>query len=343
MYACLARFHAVWFALAFAIGADACAADEPVWQGMIGNLPKSEQAGFGGLCGVCIDHETGAILINISDRGFYRSTDDGKTFQRLSSEQPKGRTETPGCLLLDPTGAGKRLLTALVYGSPPSLSTDGGIRWKMMDGKAAHVDWCAIDWTAPDPKFVLALKHEAGGLLLASHDGGKSFAEIGKGFGPGWVFDNQTAVAAQVKTRDRPHANLARTDDGGSTWKPCGAFSPVGSGSVQALPKWRDGVLYWLVEGALIATRDKGQTWTKISSLPNGRYGPVFGKTTQQLFVLTNAGIVESTDGGTTWSKPTLLPKELKGSGGLTWLEYDPRSNALYIMKMGSDLFKMSR
>ena len=28
-------------------------------------------------------------------------------------------------------------------------------------------------------KFVLALKHESGGLLLASHDGGKTFSRVG--------------------------------------------------------------------------------------------------------------------------------------------------------------------
>ena len=29
--------------------------------------------------------------------------------------------------------------------------------------------------------------------------------------------------------------------------------------------------------------------------------------------------------------------------GGLTWLEYDPKGDVLYIMKMGSQLFAMKR
>lgn len=319
-------------------------ADEPPpWRAVLGDLVKTEKAGYGGMCGVAVDPNTGTVWINVSDRGFYRSDDQAKTFRRCGETQPKGRTETPGCLLLDPTGPSKRMLTALVYGSPVSVSTDEGVTWKSMDGKSGHVDWCAVDWTDPDLKFVLALKHEAGGLLLVSRDGGVTFSEVGKGYGTGWVFDGMTAVVAEAKTKERPNPNLVRTTNGGQTWQPCGAFSPVGTGSVQALPKWRDGSLYWLVEGALIASSDKGATWNKIADLKDGRYGPVFGRDAKQLFVLTNAGIIESLDGGATWSPPIAPPKELKGVGGLTWLAYDPKNDGLYLMKMTSDLYQFVR
>jgi BNR/Asp-box repeat len=318
-------------------------ADQPAWQGMLGDLVKIEKAGFGGLCGIAVDHETGTIWINVSDRGFYRSDDQARTFKRVSDQQPKGRTESPGCFMLDPTGKTRRLATALVYGSPISVSSNGGETWKSLHAKSAHVDWCALDWTDPGTKFVLALKHEAGGLLLVSHDGGTTFAEVGKGYGPGWVFDGETAVVAQAKSKDRPKPNLMRTTDGGKTWQPCGAYIPVGVNSAQALPKWRGGMLYWLVEGALIASDDRGATWKKVADVKDGRYGPVFGKDTKQLFVLIGAGVIESTDGGASWSKPIAPPKDLKGVGGLTWLEYDPKNDVLYLLKMGSDLFKLAR
>ncbi|MFL5342565.1 MAG: hypothetical protein ACJ8F7_20655 [Gemmataceae bacterium] len=335
-----ARFIVCAILLASAVPAYAA---DPAWQAMLGDLPRSEKAGFGGLCGICVDRTSGAVVINISDRGFYRSTDGAKSFRRISDAQPRGRTETPGCFLIDPTGRGSRWLTALVYGVPVSVSGDGGRTWTKMDGKSSHVDWCAIDWTDPEMKFVLALKHEAGGLLLASHDAGKSFAEVGKNFGPGWVFNATTAVVAEAKTKDRPRPNLVRTNDGGRTWSPCAVYSPVGSQSAQALPRFHDGTLYWLVEGALIASSDSGATWQKVCELRDGRFGPVFGKDGKHLFVLTAAGIVESTDGGATWATPIPPPKELKGVGGLTWVDYDPKDDALYLMKMGSDLFKLDR
>jgi hypothetical protein len=52
---------------------------------------------------------------------------------------------------------------------------------------------------------------------------------------------------------------------------------------------------------------------------------------------------VESTDGGVTWAKPISLPTEFKGTSPLTWLDYDPKANIVYVMKMGSDLYRLMR
>lgn len=331
------------FGLLLVVGPTAASAADPAWRPVTGDLLKREKTGFGGLCGVVVDHRSGDLWVNLSDRGMFHSGDQGRTWARVSDTQPKGRTETPGCWLLDPTGKTATMVTALVYGSPIAVSTDRAVTWKYLNNKSAHVDWCAVDWTDPERKFVLAMKHEAGGLLLASTDGGKSFAEVGKGYGTGWVFDHQTAVVATVKGKETPRPSLLRTTDGGKTFKPCGAFSPVGRNSAQALPKWRDGTLYWLVDGSLIITTDKGATWKKVGAVQDAQYGPVFGKDATHLFVLTKAGVVESTDGGVRWSKPLPPPSEMKGLGGLSWLEYDPTNDVLYLMKMGSDLYRLAR
>jgi len=96
---------------------------------------------------------------------------------------------------LDPTGNKKRLLLPTVYGGPIAVGSAEKGEWRTLDKASVHVDWCAADWTDADLKFLLALKHESGGLLLRSRDGGKSFDEVGKGNGPAWVFDADTAVA----------------------------------------------------------------------------------------------------------------------------------------------------
>ena len=330
----------VWILLCFVTLSRAAASD---WQPIATDLLQREKTGFGGLCGVVVDQQSGDLFVNLSDRGMFHSGDQGQTWKRVSDTQPKGRTETPGCWLLDPTGKSNRMTTALVYGSPLSVSGDRAATWKSLDGKSGHIDWCAVDWTDPELRFVLALKHEAGGLLLASSDGGQSFIEVGKGHGTGWVFDNQTAVVAQAKSKEQPNPHLLRTTDRGQTFHPSGEFSPVGINSAQALPKWRDGTLYWLVDGGLIATTDKAKTWNKIGEIKDAQYGPIFGKNARHLFVLTKSGPVESTDGGANWSPPLAPPKELKGIGGLSWLDYDPQHDTLYLMKMGSDLYRLSR
>jgi photosystem II stability/assembly factor-like uncharacterized protein len=307
------------------------------WEPTTVEILKSVKTGYGGLCGVLVDHDTGAVYINLSDQGLYRSTDQGKSWQPTGEKPFKGRTEVAGCLMMDPTGKSKRLVTALVYGAPISVSNDEGKTWTAMHGKSGHVDWTAVDWTDADLKFVFALKHESGDLLLVSRDGGKSFDEVGKGYGPAWIFDGKTAVVAETKTKDRPKPGLLRTDDAGKTFKRCADYS------TKVLPKWHGGSLYWVVDGALIASADKGESWKKLGDLKDGRYGPIFGKDDKHVFVLTGAGIVESTDGGATWSKPIELPKELKGVGALSWIEYDPKNDVLYAMKMQSQLFKLAR
>src|SRR4051812_35180601 len=278
--------------MALLVCAAAARADDPEWRPILDDLPKKEKADFGGLCGVVVERDTGRVFINVSNRGLYVSDAGAKKFERVSDGQPKGRTETPGCLMLSPDG--KKLVSAFVYGSPIGVSTDHGKTWAFMDRASAHVDWCAVDWADPEMKFVLALKHEKGGLLLLSRDGGKSFDEVGKGYGPGWVFDGKTAVVAQAKSKDRKTPNLMRTVDGGKTWKEAGQYSPVGNGSAQALPRWHDGSLHWLTETGLIRTSDRGETWKKVADVKDARYGPVFGKDGKHLFVLTGAGIVES-------------------------------------------------
>lgn len=304
------------------------------WRPVTTDLLAKEKTGYGGLSGVAVDRTTGRLFVDLSDRGVFTSADRGKTWERVEKSPLKGRTETPGCMMLDPTGKTNRLLLPTVYGGPIAV---GGADWRILDKASVHVDWCAADWSDPDLKFLLALKHESGGLLLRSRDGGKTFTDLGKGYGPAWVFDKDTAVVAREKTKAAPKGGVVRTADGGDTFTPVADFTPT------ALPRWHAGALYWLGDGALHRTADAGRTWATLGAVKDARYGPVFGKDAKQLFVLTGAGVVESTDGGAKWSAPVPVPRELKGVSALTWLDYDPTADTLYVMKMSSELYAFDR
>jgi hypothetical protein len=94
------------------------------WQPVATELLAKEKPGPFGLCGVLVDHATGTLYVNLSDRGVYRSNDQGKTWTRHGKER-KGRTETPGCFQLDPTGTTRKFVLSLVYGAPVMVgSTD---------------------------------------------------------------------------------------------------------------------------------------------------------------------------------------------------------------------------
>jgi photosystem II stability/assembly factor-like uncharacterized protein len=306
------------------------------WQAVTAELVQQEKPGYGKVCGVAVERKTGDVYLDLSDRGIYRSADLGKSWQRVGKEI-KGRTEWPGCLMLDPVGGSKKMVVALVYGGPIAVSPDAGANWTFLDKKSMHIDWCAVDWTDPDMKLIFALKHESGDLLLVSRDGGKSFDEVGKGYSTAWVFDGKTAVVAEAKSKAKPNPRLLRTTDAGKTLEPGPEYT------ARALPRWHGDMLYWVVDGALIATTDWGKTWKKVSDLKDGRYGPIFGKDGKHLFVLTGAGIVESTDGGASWSKAIAAPKEMGGVSALSWMDYDAVHDMLYVMKMSSELYRLER
>jgi hypothetical protein len=141
------------------------------WQPVTEELLKSEKTGFGGLCGIAVHPPTGDLYVNLSDRGFFRSKDQGATWQRLGTAELKGRTETPLCLMIDPIEH-KRFVTAFVYGSPIMISNDLESPGKAVSEKSGHVDWCAVNWKDPGEGLILTLKHEAADLLLVSRDGG---------------------------------------------------------------------------------------------------------------------------------------------------------------------------
>lgn len=313
---------------------DLAAAD---WQPVAAELLQREKPGYGGLSGVAVDPASGAVFVDVSDRGVFYSSDQGKSWQRLGKDAIKGRTETPGCLQIDPTGKSKRIIMATVYGGPIAIGALDQGDWRFLDKASTHIDWCAVDWVSPELKFILALKHESGGLLLRSNDGGKSFAEVGKGHGPAWVFDANVAVATLVKSKDRPKGTIVRTTDGGQTFQPCADYGPT------ALPRWHGGSLYWLADGQMIKTTTAGEKWEKVCDVKDGRFGPVFGRDAKHMFVLTGAGVVETLDGGATWSKAIPIPAEMKGVSPLTWLAYDAKNDVVYVMKMTSDLYKLAR
>ena len=307
------------------------------WEPMMADLLKAEKLGFGGLTGIVVDRQTGDVYAWLSDKGMMKSTDQAKTFKPLYLV--KGRTEWPGCMQTNPVGPLKTWVIALVYGAP-ILTSDDGEKFTPTDKKSVHVDWVAVDWSDPERKFLLTLKHESGDLLMASDDGGKSYRDVGKGYGPACIFDSKTAVAVQIipgEPKKPAKRILSRTTDGAKT------FEKVAEFSTKAMPVWYEKTPYWLVDGSIITSKDQGKTWESIATIKNGTFGPIFGKDEKQMFVLTTAGVVSTTDGGATWTAPIAPPKEMKGLGALSWIGYDAKNDIVYLMKMGTDLYRLKR
>ena len=76
------------------------------------------------------------------------------------------------------------------------------------------------------------------------------------------------------------------------------------------------------------------KTWEQVCKLRT--------RESKHKFVLTDGGIKESRDGGATWSQPIPPPRGFVMTAQ-TWVAYDAKHDNLYLMKAGSELYKLAR
>ncbi len=66
------------------------------WKATTTQLIEEEKPGFGKLCGVVVDHASGDVFINLSDRGFYQGGEGTDGMARLSDARSGGQDEEVG-------------------------------------------------------------------------------------------------------------------------------------------------------------------------------------------------------------------------------------------------------
>jgi photosystem II stability/assembly factor-like uncharacterized protein len=278
-----------------------------------------------GTAGVAVDPATGDVYMVVSDQGLWKSTDQGETFTRIDNKNVTGRCETGWALNFDP--AGKRLMCFMIYGNS-AATDDAGKTWT--PSKLSHLDFGAVDWGATSKCFV-SIRHEMGGMLTISKDGGKSWTDLSKGFARVGLFDEKNLVCGKAK-------GLVRSEDGGQTWSDVSEVTPPGF--VMAV---RDGVGYWPTTKGLLVSKDKGKTWAIQGAAVSAVHGPYWGKTAEHMVVVGSEGFHETTDGGKEWKKVAPLPKEFKVGGVGPNYGWDTVNNIFYASSMGKDTFRFKR
>lgn len=283
-------------------------------------LEKNKTAGIG------VDRTTGDVYMMANGIGLCKSTDQGQTFTQVSGKNVTGRFETGWGINIDP--AGKRLMCFIIYGSC-AYSDDAGKTW--IKSKVGHLDFGAVDW-ADTGKALLAIGHESGGTLKLSLDAGKEWKTMGKDFSATGIFDPKTLLT--VSKTD----GFVRSIDGGEKWTKV-------SDEKLAAPVMIEfkNVGYWLGEGGLLESKDKGATWTVAAPLPKGAcLGPMFGADENDMVVGCPDGLYESKDAGKTWTFAVPLAPDIKilkrgWYGNYAW---DPINNIFYASNMGKPSYK---
>src|SRR5690349_5213223 len=106
------------------------------WQPVLADLLKTEKPDFGRLSGVVVNHETGCVFVNLSERGIYCSGAGARKFNPLSDQAAAGADRKFVRAITEAKGARH----GRVYGKNDSHifeltragiveSTDGGATW----------------------------------------------------------------------------------------------------------------------------------------------------------------------------------------------------------------------
>ena len=297
------------------------------WTNISDPVTATVKPGYAGpTAGVVADRVSGDVFMVVNDQGLWRSSDHGATFARCDGGAIGGRCETGWALQADP--AGKRLACFMIYGSS-AMTTDGGATWTKW--KTSHLDFGAVDW-ADTGKRLLALRHESGGMLTTSDDGGATWRDLEKGFSGCGVLDRATFVAMKEK-----EPGIFRSTDAGGTWAKVSDEKPSA-----AVPVVFDGVAYWPTGKGLLVSHDKGATWTALASV-DATHGPLFGKDAARFAVIGKSGISETLDGGKTWQPAAPLPAGFTTNRVGPNYAWDPVANIFYASTMMKPTFALRR
>ena len=298
------------------------------WENISDSVTSQVKPGiYGPTAGVAVDRASGDVFMIVNDQGLWKSADHGGTFARVDEKTVGGRGETGWALQVDP--AGGRLACFVVYGSS-AMSSDGGKTWTKF--KTSHVDFGAVDWTDTG-KRILMLRHESGGMLTTSDDGGATWKDLEKGFSNLGVFDRNTFVATKEKQK-----GIFHSADAGATWAQVSTNTPTAG-----VPVVFKGVAYWPTGKGILTSKDKGATWADLGGPVEAALGPYFGADEKHFVVVGKGGFRETKDGGATWQPAAPLPAGFGVNRTGPNYAWDAKADIFYASTMTKPTFRFQR
>jgi hypothetical protein len=285
--------------------------------------------------GVAVDPSTGDVYMIIPDQGIWKSSDRGATFGRCDKGEISGRCETGYSINVDPAGGGR--LACFMLDGKCAMTLDGGKTWRPFKDVGRNWDFAAVDWSAVEPQHIFAARHESGGEMYYSNDGGKSWTQIAKDpkfFSVG-IFDAKILVTTKGD-------GILRSTDAGQSWEKVSDLEPTGR--VVRIYKSR---AYWLGKDGLLISNDLGKTWKRQGGSVGSGWGPFFGADEKHIVVVGRKGFFESRDAGESWQHAAAFPGvkgfDEKMPGWFVNIAWDPKGDVFYASRMGMPTYKFER
>ena len=252
----------------------------------------------GSVIGLAYD-PTGDALLKTYTRALYRSTDQGKSWQKIAIG-PFGEGEIAS---VAPSPAGKGIIYAAGAGLGVLLTDDGGKNWVQRSEGLPSRDVIAIAAHTTQPDTVYAVVNSHG--IYRSQDAGKT-----------WRLMDRTS---QQGLRQLIHSNMAgsmqtgwlyaataegvrRSMDCFCLWQDAGKLGSQAYGVTYDPNKPEH--LYTSTEKGLFRSADGGENWVKMNSPTSRVVGLAFTRSGALFVINADGDLYRSEDQGNSWTKP---------------------------------------
>ncbi|MDQ3003614.1 MAG: hypothetical protein M3Y08_20450 [Fibrobacterota bacterium] len=291
----------------------------------------------GGCSGVAVNRLTGDVYVQIIGYGIWKSPDQGTTWTRIDQNTVGGRCETGVAMTADQDNP-VRLASFSLDGN--CGHTSDGVTWHKWTDMGRNWDFGSVDWGAANPLVMLAAKHEDGGKVYKTVDGGVTWTLL-----PIAVNAQSNNNSSMIGVMDAntfiycANGGIQRSTDQGASWVQ--VSTTVARTKIPVLFK---GKHYLGAATGLWVSSDKGATWTKQGASIEICQGPYFGADENTMVIANTQGIYKSTNAGTAWTNVAGLPTPFSGNtfdplwfAGFSW---DPVRNTIYGTRMACPAFK---
>ena len=222
------------------------------------------------------------------ERGVYRSTDAGETWERvLYVNERTGAAD----LVLDPSNPDKLFAAMWDYrrwpwffnsGGPGSglhISRDGGDTWTRLtpdDGlPEGDLGRIGLGIAASDPRIVYAYIEAKDNALFRSDDGGISWQSVGKGDNVGNRPFYYADIRVDPERADRVYSLwsvISVSDDGGSSFRQLVGWDIHPDHHAMWINPGDASHIIIGNDGGVAISRDRGQTWRFVRNLPLAQF-----------------------------------------------------------------------